>query len=129
MSFSCYLYYFGYFYETENESDAVVRFALEEYWINFEDLPIVADEKTSDIIEFSDDDIASKPALREKLNRYATLFYQKIEAYFKKTNNIMLGNNIASKVIRMSADNLNQREQIVLNRSALLSCELDDLFK
>ena len=123
------IYYFGYFYETENESDAVVRFALEEYWINFEDLPIVADEKISDMIEFSDDDIASKPALREKLNQYAALFYQKIEAYFKKTNNIMLGNNIATKVIRMTANNLNQREQIVLNKSALLSCELDDLFK
>ncbi len=32
-------------------------------------------------------------------------------------------------VSRLTADNLNQEEQIVLNKSALLSCELDDLLK
>ena len=36
---------------------------------------------------------------------------------------------IITKVIRMTADNLNQKEQIVLNKSTLLSCELDDLLK
>jgi len=41
----------------------------------------------------------------------------------------MLGDAIITKVIRMTADNLNQKEQIVLNKSALLSCELDDLLK
>ncbi len=41
----------------------------------------------------------------------------------------MLGDAITTKVIRMTADNLNRKEQIVLNKSALLSCELDDLLK
>ncbi|MBU0648730.1 hypothetical protein KJ969_01310 [Patescibacteria group bacterium] len=37
--------------------------------------------------------------------------------------------NIATKLIRMTADKLNPKEQIILNKSALLSCELDDLLK
>jgi hypothetical protein len=41
----------------------------------------------------------------------------------------MLGETIITKVIRMSADNLNQKEQIVLDKSTLLNSELDDLFK
>ena len=41
----------------------------------------------------------------------------------------MLGDSIVTKVIRMTADNLNQKEEIVLNKSVLLSCELDDLLK
>lgn len=123
------VYYFGYFYETENESDVVVRFALEEYWINFEDLPVVTDKKISDLIEFSKSGIGSRSTIEKKPAKYATLFYQKIEAYFKRTNNVMLGNNIETKVIRMTANDLNRREQIMLNKSALLSCELDDLFR
>ena len=41
----------------------------------------------------------------------------------------MLGDSIVTKAIRMTTDNLNRKEQNVLNRSALLSCELDDLLK
>jgi hypothetical protein len=67
--------------------------------------------------------------LRDQLKQLITLFYDKTEAYFKKMNNVVLGNNIDTKKIRTTAVNLNQKEQIVLNKSALLSCELDDLFK
>ena len=41
----------------------------------------------------------------------------------------MFGDNIITKIIRMTADNLNTKEQILLNKSALISCELDDLLK
>lgn len=64
-----------------------------------------------------------------QLKQYATLFWQKTGEYLTKTNRIILGNGIITKVIRTTADNLNQKEQIVLNKSALLSCELDDLLK
>lgn len=61
--------------------------------------------------------------------QYATLFYQKTEKYFEKTNRVMLGDSIITKFIRMTADDFNQNEEIILNKSALLSCELDDLLK
>jgi hypothetical protein len=40
-----------------------------------------------------------------------------------------LGDGIVTKTIRMTASNLNQKEQIVLTKSTLISCELDDLLK
>ena len=69
------------------------------------------------------------PAGKAGRHEFRPNIYQKTEKYFKKTNRIMLGDRIVTKVIRMTADNLNQKEQIVLNKSALLSCELDDLLK
>ena len=93
------------------------------------DLLIEIDKKLEDKFEFGSNGWSSRPTPQDKLKQYATLFYQKTEKYFKKTNHIMLGDVIITKVIRMKADNLNQKEQIVLNKSALLSCELDDLLK
>ncbi|MCK5345388.1 MAG: hypothetical protein KAR20_18385, partial [Candidatus Heimdallarchaeota archaeon] len=61
--------------------------------------------------------------------QYATLFYQKNENYLNKTDRIMLGSRITTKLIRSTAEYLNRNEQILLNKSALLSCELEDLFK
>ena len=40
-----------------------------------------------------------------------------------------VGRSIDTKLIRMTAEHLNQKEQIILNKSALLSCELEDLLK
>lgn len=122
---------FVYKYGTEDDKQARIVYSISDYWIDFDDgnLLIDADEKISDLIKFGKSEISERVALKDKLAKYAALFYQKTEAYFKKTNRVMLGNNIDTKAIRMTADNLNQREQIVLNKSALLSCELEDLFK
>ena len=87
------------------------------------------DKKIEGKINFSSNSGSSRPAPHDKLKQYATLFYQKTESYFKKTNWIMFGDNIITKIIRMTADNLNTKEQILLNKSALISCELDDLLK
>ncbi len=81
--------------------------------------------------EFNSNGVTSHPdpAQRDKLMQYAELFYQKCEKYFESTNHVMLGGAIETKLIRTTADNLNQKEQIFLNRSTLLSCKLEDLFK
>lgn len=122
---------FTYNYNTENEKLIRVRYIISDYWVDFGDgnLPVEADEKLDEKIEFTSDGVSSKTAPYDKLKQYAALFYQKTERYLKKTNRIILGDGIITKVIRMTADNLNQKEQIVLNKSALLSCELDDLLK
>lgn len=82
------------------------------------------DEKLVQLLESKLEDRVS-----DKLKQYITLFCKKTERYFKKTNKIMLGDSITTKLIRMTANNLNQTEQLVFNKSALLSCELDDLLK
>lgn len=126
------IYYFNFFYETESRNSVSVRFALSEYWITFKDgdIPTLIDNKISELVQFANMGVSNMSASEQKkLKQYATLFYQKTENYFKKTNRVMLGDNIITKVIRMTADNFNQKEQIILNKSTLLSCELDDLFK
>lgn len=122
---------FVYRYKTEEGGSVRITYTISDYWILFLEggLPIEADKTLEDKIEFGSNGVSSRPPSKDKLRQYATLFYRKTEKYLKKTNWIMLGNSIVTKVIRMTADNLNQKEQIVLTKSALLSCELDDLFK
>lgn len=122
---------FVYWYTTEDGGSVRVVYNLSEYWIIFGEgnLQIETDKKLEAKMDFRSNGVSSRPTPEDKLKQYATLFYQKTEKYFKKTNGVMLGDAIITKVIRMTADNLNQKEQIVLNKSALLFCELDDLLK
>ena len=122
---------FVYWYATEDGGSIRIVYNLSEYWIMFGEgnLQIEVDKSLEDKMEFRSNGVSSRQTPEEKLKQYATLFYRKTEKYFKKTNRVMLGDAIITKVIRMTADNLNQKEQIVLNKSALLSCELDDLLK
>lgn len=115
-----------YKYRTEEGRSVRIVYTISDYWIEFRegDLPIKINDK---IIRLVEGDM--KDRLSDKLKQYVILFYEKTEAYFKKTSRIMLGDSIITKIIRMTADNLNQKEEIVLNKSALLSSELDDLLK
>lgn len=117
---------FVYWYKTEEGRTARIIYTISDYWIDFRegDLSTKINEKIIQLVESE-----MKDQLSNKLKQYITLFYEKTEKYFRKTNRIMLGNNIATKFIRMTADNFNPKEQIVLNKSTLLSCELDDLLK
>ncbi len=119
-------YYFAYWYKTEEGRVVRIVYAISDYWLAYKDgdLPTKIDDR---VIQLVTGDIKNR--LGDKLKQYITLFYEKSEAYFKKINRIILGDSITTKLIRMTADNLNQKEQIVLNKSALLSCELDDLLK
>ena len=119
-------------YNTEEENKFCrIRYVVSDYWIEYRegDLSIKSDKNINNVVKFTRDGVSNRALPEEKLRQYATLFYQKTENYLKKTNRIILGRNIATKLIRMTADHLNQKEQIVLNKSALLSCELGDLLK
>ncbi|MFH0771493.1 MAG: nucleotidyl transferase AbiEii/AbiGii toxin family protein [Candidatus Omnitrophota bacterium] len=124
---------FTFTYKTEEGNACRVQYVISDYWIEFRegDLPmtIKIDESINNVVEFIRDGISRRPLQEDKLMRYANLFYRKTEDYFQKTNRIVIGGSIVTKHIRMTADNLNQKEQIVLNKSALLSCKLEDLLK
>lgn len=123
------VFYFHYSYNTEEAVPVLITCIISDYWIDDVDLPVVIDKKIENKIKFSSNGSTSRPASQERLKKYAQLFHEKTEVYFKKTNNIMLGDRIITKLIRMTADSLNPKEQILLNKSTLLSCELDDLLK
>jgi len=122
-------YSFTYRYRTKDRSSVRITCIVSESWIIYgRDIAIDINESLSGRIQIVGL-LSPKSKPSEKLKKYATLFNNKIEAYFKKTNKVILGEQIVTKVIRMTADNFNPREQILLNPSALLSCELEDVLK
>jgi hypothetical protein len=125
------IFSFIYWFKTKDDNSVSIVCRISDYWMEFSggDLTIEVNKKIEGKIEFGGNGWSSRPTSQDKLKQYATLFYNKTEEYFNKTNKIILGDIITTKVIRMTADNLNQKEQIVLNKSALLSCEIDDLLK
>ncbi|MDB4984417.1 MAG: hypothetical protein JWM20_596 [Patescibacteria group bacterium] len=120
---------FVFYYQTTDKRTVNIVYTVSDYWITFKDgdLSMSIDENVGKILQFSANGSSSRETPTEKLKQYATLFYNKTESYFKKTHREMLRNTIKTKTIRMTADNLNQKEQIVLDRPALISCDLDDL--
>jgi hypothetical protein len=125
-------FYFSYFYRTDDGVQIFVKYILSDYWVIFNDTIISereTDKRLDGKIEFTSNGTSHPPTSEEKLLRYVDLFYKKTEAYFKKTNHVIIGDSIVTKLIRVTADNFNQKEQIILDRSALLLCELEDLLK
>jgi hypothetical protein len=125
------IFYFFFHYGTEEDRLVRIIYTISDYWLEFRDgdLSIEIDKDLDEFIRFSSNGSTSHPTAQEKLKQYATLFRKKTEGYLKKTKREVLSDFISTKVIRMTADNLNRAEQIVLTKSALQSCELDDLLK
>ena len=115
---------FHFRYETEEGNPATITYVISDYWVGL-GKSVAVNNKIAKIIEFKNDGISDKPELMQ----LATIFNNKNEEYLNKTNHIMLGDIIKTKIIRLTADHLNTKEQILLNKSALLSCELEDLLK
>lgn len=117
---------FIYYYKTEERVIVRVVYTISDYWMEFSDgnLSIKNNDEVVALVKGQFEN-----AMTDKLKQYTTLFYEKTEAYFKKTKKVMFGDSIITKVVRMTADNLNYKEQIVLTKNALLSCELEDLLK
>lgn len=116
---------FTYFYETEEHEMIRFEYTISDYWIGTEGkLPTKIDEK---MVVFIAGDVSG--SLSDTLKQYTTLFYTKTKEYLHRTNGVIIGSEMKTKLIRATADNLNQKEQIVLDKSTLLSCELEDLLK
>jgi len=124
-------YTFVFWYSTEEGGHVSVVYRLSDYWIEFRDGNLDIDVRESDVgvIEYLNGVMDPNQALRDKIEKYAVLFSEKNRAYFKKTNRVLLGDSLTTKLIRMTASDLNQKEQIWLTKQALVSCELDDLLK
>ena len=125
------IFAFIYRYATEDNAPVTIIYYISDYWFDRPqgNLSIEANKTLEEKIEFGSNGSTSHPTPPDKLKQYAAMFYQKTEKYFQKTNGVMLGDRIVTKLIRMTTDNLNQKEQIVLTQSALMSSELDDLLK
>ena len=118
-------------YSTKEGDHVRIICNLSEYWFLFKDIEVSfpINKAVSDNIEFSANGISSRPTSKKKQEEYASLFYEKIRAYLKKVNYEIVGDTLTTKLIRITADNLNQKEQIVLRKEDLIRCDFDDLLK
>ena len=116
---------FIYAYDTLEKDIVKIVYTVTYEWIKFQK-PLGVDTR-DDLMKLVRAE--SRTELDDQIKQFMALFFKKNASYFEKVNRIILGDSIITKVIRTTADNLNQKEQIVLNKSALLSCELDDLLK
>ncbi len=116
---------FTYRYNTVEGGVVTVRYLIVYEWVtNQKTLDITVDKN---VIKSTTFRLSKEPS--EQLEQLATLFHKKTETYLTKMNRFVVGNSIITKLIRTSTDMLNRKEEVVLNKSALLSCELDDLLK
>lgn len=115
-------------YSTKEGDRVHIICNLSEYWFLFKDIKgsFTINNIVSDNIEFF---INGRPTSEKKQKEYASLFYEKIEAYLKKINYEIVGDTLTTKLIRVTADNLNQKEQILLRKEDLIRCDFDDLLK
>lgn len=122
--------FFTYQYDTEENKLVKITYAISDYWFLYQKkININTNNKVNNKIEFFDKNWKLSSTRKKLIEQYATLFYQKNKDYFKKTNQVILGNTISTKLIRIATKDLNQKKQICLDLPALISCELDDLLK
>lgn len=125
------VYSFVFRYKTEEMESVQISYEVSYEWMEDREgvLSIKADPILENMVEFTSNGMHRPTAARERITVYATLFYQKTEAYLNKMNRVTLGEQIMTKTICLIAKKLDQKEQILLSPSRLLSCELDDLLK
>lgn len=122
---------FAYLYKTGDGKSIGIVYAMSNDWLDYvsADLRIKVDDTLDGKIKILGVDGRKGDAILEKIIPYATLFYRKSEKYLNENHRAIFGDRIATKLIRMTADNFNPKEQIILNRSSLLSCGLEGLVK
>ncbi|MCR4264462.1 MAG: nucleotidyl transferase AbiEii/AbiGii toxin family protein [Candidatus Roizmanbacteria bacterium] len=118
-------------YSTKEGDHVRIICNLSEYWFLFKDIEVSfpINNIVSDTIKFSSNGSSSRPTSEKKQKEYASLFYEKIEAYLKKIHHELVGDTLTTKLIRVTADNLNQKEQIVLRKEDLYEGDFDDWLK
>jgi len=119
---------FDYIYKISNDKTFTIRYRLSAFWLTLSggEIDIPVDKK---FIALASERPNLRGAKADSMDKYITLFAEKTEDYLKKTNRVVFGKGIITRLIRMTADNLDHQKQIVLDKSALLSCEFEDLMK
>jgi predicted nucleotidyltransferase component of viral defense system len=120
---------FNYQYNTGDDKTVRFIFRVSGEFVDDVELPATATAEINDLIDWGDIAPNDKHSRRNNLLKYINVFYPKIENYLDKTNRVLCVSVVETKLIRQTAVNLNLRDQILLNKSSLLSCELTDLMK
>lgn len=117
--------FFHFYFSTEEPMNRRVEFTcgLSEYWYIFADFKIPTGNRKKEIEKF----IKSNGKLSELDYEYAGLFYEKIKDYLKRNDYILLQPELRTKLIRVTADNLDIKTEILLDRRLLLGERFENL--
>ncbi len=117
--------YFHFYFSIEEPLNRRVKFTcgLSEYWYIFTNFRIPVGHRKKEIETF----IKSDRKLSELDYEYAGLFYEKIEDYLKRNDYILLQPELRTKLIRATADNLDVKTQILLDRRLLSKARFENL--
>ncbi|MBI4995260.1 nucleotidyl transferase AbiEii/AbiGii toxin family protein [Candidatus Peregrinibacteria bacterium] len=115
--------YFHFWFETEPDMLIKITFVLSDYWYVFADYKITPGHRRKDV----ESRIVQKEKLNELDYEYIGLFYTKIEDYLRRNDSLVLHDEIKTKLIRPSAENLNVKTQILLDRRLLTTVRFEDL--
>lgn len=96
---------------------------LSEYWYIFGHFRIPADHRKKEKVAL----IKNRHELGELDYEYTELFYEKIIDYLKRNDYVVLQPEIKTKILRATADHLNVKTQILLDRRLLLKARFEDL--
>lgn len=114
------------FSSLESETKVVnFKVLISENWFIFHNLQAKDNHNVKEI-----EDKISKNAKRKLTNidyNYIGLFYQKIQDYIKRTNNVVYQRDFVTKLIRVSADNIDPIKQICLDPRLLEKIQFEEL--
>lgn len=111
-------------YATAEGAPAICTYVLSRHWLQFRegDIDIPIDRALVRLVPEK-----AREKMNDRMKQYITLFYGKTEAYLKKSGRELIGDSITTKMIRMDAANFNPKKEIILTKSALLTCKLEDV--
>lgn len=116
--------YLRYIFSSKSAKDRIIFIvSISDYWFGFSDIKIDSGHRVSKI----EDKIESQEKLSELDFEYIGLFYKKIEDFIKRNNGVIYLNDFKTRLIRATADNLNPKEQIFLDKKLLEKIQFEEL--
>ncbi|MBN1915882.1 nucleotidyl transferase AbiEii/AbiGii toxin family protein [Candidatus Dojkabacteria bacterium] len=109
----------------DNQNQNVIfSVTLTDYWFEFRDIKINRGHRVAEIEDKAE---KGRGEMTELDYEYIGLFYTKIKDYLKRNKNVVFQNEFETKVIRASADNLDPKKQIYLDKRLLEKIDFEEL--
>jgi len=116
------IHYYFHASNKDEELHFVVR--LSDHWYD-SDAVIKPGNRAEEIERHIETELEKKLSAADY--EYIGLFYRKIQDYIKRSKGVLLRKDFTTKLIRVTADNLDSKDQIVLNKRLLLKVRFEEL--
>lgn len=102
----------------------IFRVTLTDYWFDFSDIKINSGHR---VFEIEDKVEKGRSEMSELDYEYIGLFYKKVKDYLIRSKNVVFQNEFETKVIRATAEKLDPKKQIYLDRRLLERIDFEEL--